>query len=373
MTENTPEYIEIEEDVKDKDADESDDWSPGDIEIPYDPKDIDIVSEQNSLSTIIDMIEDNVIDLNTEFQRNGELWTKQTMSRLIESILLRLPLPAFYFDASDDDRWLIVDGLQRITTFKKFIVDKTLVLKNLQVLADLNGKKYDQLDKYFKRKMARYQLTTYLIKPGTPQKVKYDIFSRINTGGLVLTHQEIRHALNQGKPINYLKRLSQDERFKTIVNVNDKRMQDQELILRYLAFSMIDYTEYKAPFHSFLDTAIDKVEQSEVLEQLEQNFWRALTTCHELFGKHIFSQSIARRTKPKINGTLFEIWTVHIGKLNVQEIERLLSAKEDFIKDFKKILQHDKAFSKSITTSTATKTAVTTRFKTIENLLRTYI
>ncbi len=363
---NENELIEIEED-----EDDTDGIILGEFEIPYNPKDIDIVSEQNSLSTIIEMIQDDAIDLNTEFQRKGGLWNKQTMSRLIESILLRLPLPAFYFDASNEDKWLIVDGLQRIWTFKEFVVDKKLVLKNLQILTDLNGKNYDKLEKSLKRRMARYQLTTYLIKPGTPKKVKYDIFSRINTGGLVLTRQEIRHALNQGKPTQYLKRLSEDERFKSLVNTSDKRMQDQELILRYLAFSMTSYTEYKPPFSSFLDNAMEKLNQHDDLEKLEQNLWRALKTCKELFGKHIFSQSLATRTKIKLNKALFEIWTVQIGKLSDSEIEQLLSAKEDLIKEFKPLLRN-KAFHQSIYASTANKNAVTMRFKTIEELIKKY-
>ncbi len=362
MTEEN-EFTEIEEN-----NDDSDGIIPGEIEIPYNPTEIDIVSEQNSLATILDLIEDQAIDLNTAFQRNGNLWHKQTMSRLIESILLRLPLPAFYFDATDPDKWLIVDGLQRISTFKAFILDQTLILRNLQILTDLNGKSYEQLDKFFKRRMARYQLTTHLIKPGTPKKVKYDIFSRINTGGLVLTRQEIRHALNQGKTTDYLKALSENKKFKSKVNINDKRMQAQELVLRYLAFSMIHYTEYKPPFSSFLDTAIEKLHHSQELEQLELTLWRALDICQELFGKHIFSQSVAIRKLPKLNRPLFEIWTVLIGKLTKTEIEQLLTTKQDLIKDFKSSLRN-KAFSQSISASTATKTAVHIRFKTIEDLI----
>jgi len=121
----------------------------------FEPKDIDIVTEQNSLSTIIGMIEDQSIDLNTEFQRSGDLWDQTTMSQLIESILLRLPIPAFYFDASDDERWLVIDGLQRLSTFKRFIVEN-----DLSILTNLNNKKYQQLDTVSQRKIARYQITT---------------------------------------------------------------------------------------------------------------------------------------------------------------------------------------------------------------------
>jgi hypothetical protein len=112
----------------------------------FEPKDIDIVTEQNSLSTIIGMIEDQSIDLNTEFQRSGNLWDETTMSQLIESILLRLPIPAFYFDASNDEKWLVINGLQGLSTFKRFIVENDLCLNELSILKNLNNKKYKELD-----------------------------------------------------------------------------------------------------------------------------------------------------------------------------------------------------------------------------------
>ena len=108
----------------------------------FEAKDIDIATEQNSLSTIIAMIEDEAIDMNTEFQRSGNLWDKTKMSRLIESILFRLPLPAFYFDASNDNRWLVIDGLQRLSTFKSFIIDNDLTLTGLLILKEPEGKNY---------------------------------------------------------------------------------------------------------------------------------------------------------------------------------------------------------------------------------------
>jgi len=333
-----------------------------------DPKDIDITAEQNSLSTIIGMIEDDTIDLNTEFQ--GNLWPETTMSRLIESILLRFPIPAFYFDASNDEKWLVVDGLQRLWSFKRFVVDKDLTLKNLSILTDLEDKNYEQLSPILKRKIARYQVTTYLIKPGTPKKVKYEIFNRINTGGLVLTKQEIRHVLNQGKPANYLKELVEDNRFKAILDVTDQRMQARELILRYLAFSNTPYTEYEPPFPSFLDKAMEQLARLEdkKLDQLKKNLWQALETCQKLFEQHIFSRSILTG-KRKLNGALFEVWTVLIGQLNEQKIKRLVSEKDRLITQFKSLMQ-DKEFTKSISGSISSKRSVTMRFKTIESMIK---
>ncbi|MEN8219043.1 MAG: DUF262 domain-containing protein [Pseudomonadota bacterium] len=332
------------------------------------PKDIDITAEQNSLSTIIGMIEDNAIDMNTEFQRSGNLWPETTMIRLIESILLRFPIPAFYFDASDDEKWLVVDGLQRLWSLKRFVVDKDLTLKELSILTDLEDKNYEQLSSNLRRKMDRYQVTTYLIKPGTPKKVKYEIFNRINTGGLVLTKQEIRHVLNQEKPANYLKGLVEDNRFKAIINVTDQRMQARELILRYLAFSNTPYTKYEPPFPSFLDKAMEQLYQiqEKKLVQLKTNLWRALETCQKLFEQHIFSRSI-HTGKRQLNGALFEVWTVLIGQLNEQEIKRLVLKKDRLITQFKSHL-NDKKFSKSIS-QISSKSSVTMRFKTIESMI----
>jgi hypothetical protein len=296
------------------------------------------------------------------------------MSRLIESILLRLPLPVFYFDASDDNRWLIVDGLQRLSTFKRFMIVQDLTLQGLEILTDLNGKTYDQLSHILKRKMARYQVTTYLIKPGTPKRVKYDIFRRINTGGLILTTQEIRHVLNQGESASYLNKLVKDSRFTDIIRLNDERMRARELILRYLAFSMTPYQEYKEPnFTSFLDDAMENLASLRSIhrKRFEKNLWKALQVCQELFGEHIFSKSILDGNNRQ-NGALFEVWTVLIGQLNEHDIERLLLAKPRLIRKFKRLLRNNDDFLKSVSRSSWGTKLVRKRFETIEALIKKY-
>lgn len=341
----------------------------------FEPKDIDIVTEQNSLSTIIGMIEDQSIDLNTEFQRSGNLWDEITMSQLIESILLRLPIPAFYFDASDDERWLVIDGLQRLSTFKRFIVENDLPLNELSILTNLNNKTYKQLDTVSQRKIARYQITTHLIKPGTPKKAKYDIFRRLNTGGLKLEDQEIRHALNQGNAAKYLKKLIKIEKSRfEMIKIKDERMKAREYILRYLAFSMTHYQNYNSKkFSVFLDDAMEKLNKLDdiQLDKLENNFWKALTICKKIFDQHSFSKSILSGKNYTFNGALFEVWTTLIGQLNDSEIERLLSAKPDIIKQFKLELQTDD-FLKSISKAMGIKKSVIKRFKTIESIINKY-
>lgn len=321
------------------------------------------------------MIKDERIDLNPEFQRKGNLWPETMMSQLIESILLQIPIPAFYFDASEDNRWLVIDGLQRLWALTRFILhqDPPLVLKQLTLLTHLNGKTFDELEQNLQRRIERYRITTYLLKPGTPKIVRYEIFRRINASRLDLTPQEIRHALNQGKPATYLRKLSEDKRFKNIIPVDNKRMADRELILRYLAFSNQHYTEYQPSRAEFLDSAMEHLNTltEARLEQLAQNLWNALELCQYLFGKHIFSKSILDDGEPELNGALFEVWTVLIGPLQDEEINRLRLNKNDLILSFKSCLQEDD-FYRALSADTASREAVVTRFETIESLIKRY-
>ena len=96
---------------------------------PFDPSKISITMKPMTLDALIKRIQNEEIEFDTSFQRKAGLWSKRQKSQLLESIFLRIPLPAFYFDATDEDEWLIIDGLQRVSTLKEFVVDKSLKLE----------------------------------------------------------------------------------------------------------------------------------------------------------------------------------------------------------------------------------------------------
>ena len=157
--------------------------------------------------------QNNEIEFDTSFQRKAGLWSKRQKSQLLESIFLRIPLPAFYFDATEEDEWLIIDGLQRVSALKEFIVDKSLKLKELEFFPELNGCNYDKLPRMFQRRIDETVINVYLVNPSTPENVKFNIFKRINTGGLTLEPQEIRNALFQGQATEFLQECSKLECF----------------------------------------------------------------------------------------------------------------------------------------------------------------
>lgn len=231
-TELTDEETELDEEIEAND-DEG-------INEPFDPTKIRVDTRKITIDLVLKRIEYNELDLAPDFQRQAGIWTNDAKSRLIESILIRIPLPAFYIDATDEDKWLVIDGLQRLTALKQFIFDKTLTLTGLQYLTELENKKYDELPRKYQRRILETELTLSTIEPGTPPAVKYNIFRRINTGGLPLSPQEIRHALNQGIATKFLTHLSQLPEFNKVTNFDKskrtKRMTENDRSRIYPGF-----------------------------------------------------------------------------------------------------------------------------------------
>jgi len=373
------------EDILEIENQEEDAYEAGDdIKSPFDPKDIKIIVEPKTIDHLVTRLRHDEIDLNTEFQRKGNLWKPDVQSKLIESILLRLPLPAFYFDATDDDKWLVVDGLQRLWSIKNFIVNTELKTKDsppleltgLEILTDYSGKgiTYDKLNRTMQRRILETTITTYLIQPGTPKEVKYNVFRRINTGGLGLNSMEIRNALNQGKPSDFFRDLSEDTDLQTVLKLQDKRMEDRELLLRAYSFINESYLKYEKPLSTFLDRAMESLERKSEGERriLFDGIIDAIFFQVELFGKHIFSRSIlGGKNRLKLNSALFEVWVSESYKLKEKEKNSLLKNREELIKEYQ-VLLTDEDFVRAVATSTSGKGSVKLRFEGIINLIKKY-
>lgn len=185
------------------------------------PSDVTITQTPTNISNIMDRLENNEYDLTPAFQRHSGLWNEEKQSQLIESLMLKIPLPAFYFDATSDDKWIVIDGLQRLTVFQNYLVgniqpDGTRVkykFKGMQYLTDFNGKTFDDLPRQYIRRIKESSIVAYTVTKGTPTEVVFNIFQRINTGGVQLNDQEIRQALYSGKGTELIKVLSERKEF----------------------------------------------------------------------------------------------------------------------------------------------------------------
>jgi hypothetical protein len=344
-----------------------------DITSLFSVKDIKVTHATVMLPTIINRLKRDEIGI-PDYQRNPDLWSPNQKSRLIESILLKLPLPVFYFDVSNPEKWMVIDGLQRISTIKSFFVEKTLKLKGLEFLKELNGKKCNELPISMQRTIEDTMFVTYQIEAQTPKEIRYSIFNRINTGGLSLRPQEIRQALNQkGEGVKFLKDTVKEPIFKAVVGISNKRMAGQELVLRFMAFKLLDDVNQFKTMSNFLDLAMEEVDKKneEELKILKNDLIEILEFSEQVLGKrHRFSRSIADENKNKlVNLLLFDVLTVCFDE--VQDKELFLQNKDFFVTKLKAMLLDEHAdFLFSITKGTSGKWAKDTRFKAIRNLIK---
>lgn len=358
-----------EENIEDTDNDIGDNEQG--ITSPFSVKDIRVTHATVMLPTIINRLKRDEIGI-PDYQRHADLWSLNQKSRLIESILLKLPLPVFYFDVSEPEKWMVIDGLQRISTIKSFFVDKKLKLKGLEFLKELDGKKCDDLPVNMQRTIEDTMFVAYQIEAQTPKEVRYSIFNRINTGGLSLKPQEIRQALNQkGEGVKFLSDLVEQDVFKQVVGISNKRMAGQELVLRFMAFKTLSSDKFKT-MSNFLDLAMEEIDakSKQELTDLQTNLIEILKFSEQVLGKnHRFSRSIADETKNKlVNLSLFDVLTVCFDEISDKAL--FLQNKDFFVAELKEMLQDEESdFFLSITKGTSGKSAKDTRFKAIRDLI----
>ena len=343
---------------------------------PFDPSLIRVDTRPMTIDLLRLRIEYNELDLAPGFQRKGGIWKEEAQSRLIELMLIRIPLPAFYMDATNDEKWLVVDGLQRLTTLKRFMVDKNLRLHGLEFLKQFDGKAFDELPRNYQRRIAETQVTVYLIEKGTPDEVKFNIFKRINTGGLPLSAQEIRHALNQGEATKMLARLADSVEFKQAVDygIRDDRMADRECVLRYLAFTITPYVRYDRDFDGFLNKAMVDINKMSAQERddLAHNFIRTMRSAKAVFGRDAFRKRYKEQApRQPINKPLFESWSVNINQLSDEQIETLVARRALLRERFIDLMNNpDRKFNEAISLATGDPKKVRLRFEAIEQLIK---
>ncbi len=346
------------------------------ITTPFDTSKIRVETKNTQMDSLIKRIKNKEIDLVPGFQRRAGIWSDKAQSLLIESMLIKIPLPAFYMDATDDGRWLIVDGLQRLTTIRRFVISEELALCGLEFLTDYEGKKFSELPRSFQRRIEETDIVVYQIQPGTPDDVKFDIFRRINTGGEPLSAQEIRHALNQGDVTQWLERLANSDAFKDATDrgVSPKRMDDRECVLRFLAFSLSPPTSYKENnFDLFLNSAMQRANKldSKVLQEYENLFYKAMNTAQQIFCGDAFRKRYKEiDSRYPINKALFEAWSVTLGKLDANECSSLIRDRAVVKTKFLSLMNDDKEFEAAISQGTGSVKRVRYRFAQIENIIK---
>lgn len=349
------------------------------IERPFDPLEIKISRRIVTVGLITRRIEYGEIELAPDFQRRARIWDVVRKSKLIESILLRIPLPVFYVAADDAENWRVVDGLQRLTTIYDFVhteTDYSFSLRGLEYLQAYEGANFDQLPRSIKRRIDETELNINVIESGTPDEVMFNVFKRINTGGITLNGQEIRHALNPGPARDFLAMLAGCDEFTTATDgsVSDQRMGARELALRFSAFILTPYQHYsEGNLDGFLNEAMKRLNHLEENERniLYARFKIAMDRAHALFGNDAFRKRFSpNASRTPINRALFEAWSVPLSDISENDFITLASKVDLLNSTFQENLNTNQPFLSSISISTGSRARVVERFSTIEKIIK---
>lgn len=358
---------------------EEEDNSSCTISTPFSPSDIRLTTPPMNLGDIIDMIQYGYIDFGAEYQREENLWSDEQQSRLIESILLGLRLPAFYFEEVSKKKWRIIDGLQRCCSIRNFCVDQTLKLNGLEFLKDMfdENTRYSNLSFHIKRDIRMLPVTVNLLAAGTPDDVKYILFKRLNTGGIRLTPQEIRNAVYLGTPIDIVRSMSNSEEFlhTTGGKIPTRRKQSMDFVSRFVAFYLVDYSNYTEPdLDYFINQVMGEIKAGVYDSQLikmQEDFDKAMRLAREIFGDEAFrKRKWENASKSPLNKALFEVISVTFAKLKSKDLQKLLRRKEDLKERLMMELQKNRSFDNSFSGGTATITSVKTRFAMFNHLIQ---
>lgn len=340
---------------------------------PWDPEQIRIHTKHYSLRQLVDMISDGDVDLAPDFQRQY-VWKDWQRWGLIESLLLGIPLPSFYFNEDPDGRLQVVDGVQRLTTIYNFVRLKSFRLGSLTYLHDLERRDFDALEGAFRRRLLGAQFVAHVIDPQTPYRVKFDIFRRINTGGSPLSAQEIRHCMSGARSRTFLKELAEDADFIAATGAslrNHPRMADREVALRTVAFRLFTVDDYvkAGTLDDFLGKATARIDSDLTDDQLLQirlAFSQGMRHAKVAFGDYAFRKwpHDADRRNP-INRALVETW----GSVLADFPEaRVRERRDALITRARGLMTDDLSFIGSIAGSTGDPANVRQRFTKVRSV-----
>jgi hypothetical protein len=378
---------------------------------PFDPDSISIEPKVVAMDLLLRRLRQGSIRLAPNFQRRF-VWDEERCSQLIESLMLRIPLPMFYVAANEDGSWDVVDGLQRLTTIRDFLlggeVDKNgkktvpdatpFALTNLEFWGSrFNNKTFaaiekDQSHARIVNNIMETEMRFTVINPGTPEEVKRNIFKRINTGGMPLTAQEIRHALYQGKASDFLMELAINKNFLAATgnSINDSRMAARELVLRFLAFYIHNDKQYTDDMDVFLSNTMRVINcaphiTDEVIKNIFRNYSNVtirqfskeiLTRKFELamerskifFKRYAFRKATPGYTRTPINKALFESWANIFAEMSTEDFEALLGKQALFYSEYLKLLSDDE-FDRAISRDSSSVISSVNRYKKLRELI----
>jgi hypothetical protein len=329
-----------------------------------------IISQKIDLpiSTLPEMIREQ-INLNPEFQRRDR-WDEEKQSRFVESIIMNVPIPPVFLGEDQYGSYVVLDGRQRLTAINEFLKN-TFKLKSLEVWEDLNGQSFNDLQK---KKLdraitRRFVPAVVILKESSPQ-VKYDVFDRLNTGGVIAEPMEIRNAVFQGPFNKLIRELSEVLAFRQLWDIPTtqeeleknglyRKMSDLELVLRFFALWHHDRMDmkFKDYLSDFMETRNTEYTHDPSLAQADRlKFVTAITNCWNVFGNAAFRKDAQSKKSAPLADAVMVALSDHETNVTHNRAAEIRAAIQD-------LLDHNEEFRKAFGTGTNGKGAIRTRIE----------
>lgn len=342
----------------------------------FNPNDVDIRLQYISIGQLEKMIEMGKLRIpeEEELRRMSNTWSDKERSSFIESIMANLPVQLIYLDGSKTP-WTIIDGLQRIISLHKFFQDE-FTLKGLEYFhGECEGLSFSSIPFYLKSRIESTNIVAYVVNPGTPDTVKFNIFKRINKTGKQRNREELRDAFYQDSLSGYIKELAESEEFLQVTHrlVRKKGLADRELVCRYFAFNLLhDFFNTPESMDDFLDKGMNALSAlfEENFEKRVVHFKTTMQRCYALLKDIAFIN--INSSRKRINKNLFDAFSYAIAQLSEDGYQRLLGQVELFNEKYRKLFEED-GFLSETKLKQNSKRAVIDRFQKMEKFIKQFI
>jgi len=327
-----------------------------------------------NLSSLSDLITNGDINLSPRYQRRFR-WDEKRQSKLIESFLMNVPIPPIFLNEDEYGQYSIIDGKQRLSAIHNFLRGR-LTLKGLEVFADLNGMNFDQIPTRLQTVLkTRVTVRGIIILRQSDREIKFEVFRRINTGGVNLNNQEIRNSVYPGSLNDLLLDLSEEKKFHKMLGVNNKQrsklyqeMRDVEFVLRYFTFRDT-WDGFSGGMRRNLDEYMLKNQklQSDQINELKKDFLNTLDIVEAAFGENAFRRwnPENHQWKQQVLASLYDAQMFACRNFSVEEVA---PHSPDIIQGLKDLFSDD-VFRNAIDSATNTPSYFKTRIQMMSDLI----
>ncbi len=329
---------------------------------------IELSKQERTIHELCRRYDKGILDLQPDFQR-GLVWSLEKQSALVESVLLRIPIPVIYLSEENEQQLLVIDGQHRLTTLFDYMKDR-FALRGLSLLPELNGRKFSGLEPRLQRRFEDTAMTAFIIQPGSDPRIKFEVFQRLNQGAVELNAQEIRNCLYRGPGLIMVKELAApDGLFREVARPKRqfKRLRAEELVLRCLAFIDQGPEPYLGDLLEYLNTELSRLNEMSDHERLtlRKRFERSTRLAGAVFGEQAF-----RRINPRtgafvltLNAALMDVVVAGFATADVSNDDMYATTRKPGLLQARTALLSDPAFVDAITHSTGDRARVQTRFR----------